>query len=50
MMCFAVGEDKELERCWLLLAGLVADEDDHLADALDWRLQNCLNCQTRLSS
>ena len=39
----AAGKDKELDPGWLFLALLVADQDHHLADALDRRLQNGLN-------
>ena len=39
----AVGERKELKRGGLLLAGLVADENDHLADAFDRSLEDGLH-------
>ncbi len=39
----AVGQGKELERGGLLFAGLVADKDDHLADAFDRGLEDGLH-------
>jgi hypothetical protein len=39
----ATGKDKELDCGWLFLAVLVANQDHHLADALDRRLQNRLD-------
>ena len=39
----AVCHGEELQRRRLLLAGLVADENDHLADAVDGSLENSLH-------
>ena len=43
MMCLPSGVAKNAKRQGLLLAGLVADEDDHLADAVDGGLLDGLH-------